>query len=204
MGAGVDWAFVPELPSSVVITRAPGVFGAWMSEYVLGWCLWVTQRMETYRAAQREQRWLGELLPARLRGATLALVGVGDIGRVDRAARRDWRRNEGDRRESVGSRGAVGGPRLPRRPAPPGARRRRLRGAGSPAHAGDARPDRRAGAGRDARLGLAPEHRPRRPRGRGGAGGRAAHATHRRGRARRLSEGAAARRASAVAARTTR
>jgi len=82
MGAGVDWAFVPELPPSVVITRAPGVFGAWMSEYVLGWCLWVTQRMETYRAAQREQRWLGELLPARLRGATLALVGVGDIGRV--------------------------------------------------------------------------------------------------------------------------
>jgi glyoxylate/hydroxypyruvate reductase A len=82
MGAGVDWAFVPELPSRVVITRAPGVFGAWMSEYVLGWCLWVTQRMETYRAAQREQRWLGELLPARLCGATLALVGVGDIGRV--------------------------------------------------------------------------------------------------------------------------
>jgi phosphoglycerate dehydrogenase-like enzyme len=82
MGAGVDWAFVPELPPSVVITRAPGVFGAWMSEYVLGWCLWVTQRMETYRAAQREQRWLGELLPARLRGAKLVLVGVGDIGRV--------------------------------------------------------------------------------------------------------------------------
>ena len=87
MGAGVDWAFVPELPPSVVITRAPGVFGAWMSEYVLGWCLWVTQRMETYRAAQREQRWRGELLPARLRGATLALVGMGDIGRtIARAA----------------------------------------------------------------------------------------------------------------------
>ena len=80
MGAGVDWVFVPELPPSVVVTRAPGVFGAWMSEYVLGWCLWVTQRMETYRAAQREQRWRGELLPARLRGATLALVGMGDIG----------------------------------------------------------------------------------------------------------------------------
>lgn len=87
MGAGVDWVFVPELPPSVVVTRAPGVFGAWMSEYVLGWCLWVTQRMETYRAAQREQRWRGELLPARLRGATLALVGMGDIGRtIARAA----------------------------------------------------------------------------------------------------------------------
>src|SRR5262245_51213320 len=87
MGAGVDWALVPELPPSVVITRAPGVFGTWMSEYVLGWCLWVTQRMETYRAAQREQRWLGTLLPGRLRGATLTLVGVGDIGRtIARAA----------------------------------------------------------------------------------------------------------------------
>jgi len=87
MGAGVDWVFVPELPPSVTVTRAPGVFGAWMSEYVLGWCLWVTQRMETYRAAQREQRWRGELLPARLRGATLALVGMGDIGRtIARAA----------------------------------------------------------------------------------------------------------------------
>jgi len=82
MGAGVDWAFVPELPPHVTITRAPGVFGTWMSEYVLGWCLWVTQRMETYRTAQRERRWLGELLPMRLRGATLTLVGVGDIGRV--------------------------------------------------------------------------------------------------------------------------
>jgi glyoxylate/hydroxypyruvate reductase len=87
MGAGVDWALVPELPPSVVITRAPGVFGTWMSEYVLGWCLWVTQRTETYRAAQREQRWLGQLLPGRLRGATLTLVGVGDIGRtIARAA----------------------------------------------------------------------------------------------------------------------
>src|SRR4029434_11101795 len=35
MGAGVDWVFVPELPPRVVVTRAPGVFGAWMSEYVL-------------------------------------------------------------------------------------------------------------------------------------------------------------------------
>src|SRR5439155_892110 len=41
MGAGVEWALVPELPSRVVVTRAPGVFGPWMAEYVLGWCLWV-------------------------------------------------------------------------------------------------------------------------------------------------------------------
>ncbi len=88
MGAGVDWVLVPELPSRVVVTRAPGIFGPWMSEYVLGWCSWVTQKTEVYRAAQRERRWLGDVLPGRLRGATLTLVGVGDIGReIARVAR---------------------------------------------------------------------------------------------------------------------
>jgi phosphoglycerate dehydrogenase-like enzyme len=88
MGAGVDWVLVPELPARVTVTRVPGIFGPWMSEYVLGWCSWVTQRMETYRAAQREARWLGDVVPGRLRGKTLTLVGVGDIGReIARVAR---------------------------------------------------------------------------------------------------------------------
>jgi glyoxylate/hydroxypyruvate reductase A len=88
MGAGVDWALVSELPRRVVVTRAPGIFGPWMSEYVLGWCSWVTQRMERYRAAQRERRWIGDVLPGRLRGKTMTLVGVGDIGReIARVAR---------------------------------------------------------------------------------------------------------------------
>src|SRR5437867_13097035 len=50
MGAGVDWALAPELPSSVTVTRAAGVFGPWMAEYTLGWCLHVTQRMGAYGA----------------------------------------------------------------------------------------------------------------------------------------------------------
>lgn len=88
MGAGVDWAIVPELPPGVILTRAPGVFGPWMAEYVIGWCSWVTQRVETYRAAQRQRRWLDHVLPVRLLGKTLAIVGLGDIGRdVARAAR---------------------------------------------------------------------------------------------------------------------
>ena len=88
MGAGVDWALVPELPPGVILTRAPGVFGPWMAEYVIGWCSWVTQRMETYREAQRRGRWLDHVLPDRLLGKTLAIVGLGDIGRdIARAAR---------------------------------------------------------------------------------------------------------------------
>ena len=86
MGAGVEWALVPDLRRRVIVTRAPGVFGSWMSEYVIGWCSWVSQRMETYRAAQRERRWIGDVLPERLRGRTLTLVGIGgEIARVARA-----------------------------------------------------------------------------------------------------------------------
>jgi phosphoglycerate dehydrogenase-like enzyme len=88
MSAGVDWALVPELPARVTVTRAPGVFGPWMAEYVLGWLLWVTQRLATYREAQRRREWIEHVLPDRLNGKTLAVVGTGDIGRtIARAAR---------------------------------------------------------------------------------------------------------------------
>jgi glyoxylate/hydroxypyruvate reductase A len=88
MGAGVDWVLGPDLPPRVTVTRVPGIFGPWMAEYVLGWCGFVTQRTETYRAAQRDRRWIETTLPARLLGTTLAIVGLGDIGRtIARAAR---------------------------------------------------------------------------------------------------------------------
>jgi glyoxylate/hydroxypyruvate reductase A len=80
MGAGVDRFLVPELPPRVRMTRAP-IFGEWMVEYVLGWCTWVTQRIELYRHAQREHRWIA-VPPDRLRGKTIALVGLGQIGRA--------------------------------------------------------------------------------------------------------------------------
>jgi len=87
MGAGVDWALGPELPRRVVVTRSPGVFGPWMAEYVLAWCLSVTQRMAAYRAAQARREWIQRVPPDRLAGKTIAIVGLGDIGRtVARAA----------------------------------------------------------------------------------------------------------------------
>jgi glyoxylate/hydroxypyruvate reductase len=88
MGAGVEWVLVPGLPDRVIVTRAPGVFGPWMREYVLGWCLSVTQRMATYRAAQQQQRWREETLPERLGGKTMVIVGLGDIGRAIAAGAR--------------------------------------------------------------------------------------------------------------------
>jgi len=79
MGAGVERLLVHDLPPHVRITRATGMFGRWMAEYTLGWCAWVTQRMEAFREAQRRRRWL-ELDPQPLHGKTLVIVGLGDIG----------------------------------------------------------------------------------------------------------------------------
>src|SRR5258706_8220496 len=81
MGAGVDWALAAPLPPGVTLTRVAGIFGPWMAEYVAGWCLWVTQRMGLYLDARAERRWIEAIEPLPLRGHTLLLVGVGDIGR---------------------------------------------------------------------------------------------------------------------------
>jgi phosphoglycerate dehydrogenase-like enzyme len=87
MGAGVERVLVPELPARVLVTRAAGIFGPWMAEYTLGWCLWVTQRMDGFRDRQRERRW-APVDPVPLRGQTLCVIGTGDIGgQVARRAR---------------------------------------------------------------------------------------------------------------------
>src|SRR5262245_949454 len=87
MGAGVERFLVPELSPRVVVTRIAGVFGAWMAEYTLGWCLWVTQHMELFARQQRERRW-APVDPLRLSATTLSVVGLGEIGRdIVRAAR---------------------------------------------------------------------------------------------------------------------
>jgi phosphoglycerate dehydrogenase-like enzyme len=81
MGAGVERFLVPGLAPRVVVTRAAGIFGPWMAEYALGWALWTTQRMEMFRAQQRARHWR-PVDPARLRGSTLCVLGLGDIGRA--------------------------------------------------------------------------------------------------------------------------
>ncbi len=87
MGAGVERFVVPQLPRRVVLTRAAGIFGPWMAEYTIAWCFWVTQRIELFREQQRQHRWV-EANPVRLAGATLCVVGLGDIGRaIARTAR---------------------------------------------------------------------------------------------------------------------
>lgn len=87
MGAGVERFLEPELPRRVLVTRAAGIFGPWMAEYTLGRCLWVNQRIEQFRRQQQERRW-EPVDPIPLRGQTLCVLGLGDIGRhIGRAAK---------------------------------------------------------------------------------------------------------------------
>jgi phosphoglycerate dehydrogenase-like enzyme len=107
MGAGVERLLVPELPPGVRITRAAGIFGPWMAEYTLAWCLWTTQKMEGFRASQRQRRW-APVDPVPLRGQTLCVVGLGDIGRsIAKAARALGMRVIGVTRSGRGSRDAL-------------------------------------------------------------------------------------------------
>ena len=107
MGAGVEQLLVPELPAGARITRAAGIFGPWMAEYALGWCLWVTQRMDGFRASQRQRRW-APVDPVPLRGQTLCVVGLGDIGgSIAKLARTLGMRVIGVTRSGRGSRDAL-------------------------------------------------------------------------------------------------
>jgi phosphoglycerate dehydrogenase-like enzyme len=106
MGAGVERFLVAGLPAGVAITRAAGIFGPWMAEYTLGWAIWSTQKMERFRDQQRARHWR-PADPARLHGATLCVVGLGDIGRaIARAARALGMRVIGVSRSGRGAREA--------------------------------------------------------------------------------------------------
>lgn len=78
--AGVDHILFPELrDSDIVLTNASGVFNIPIAETVLAYMLAVVKRLPEFLAQQRERRW--HKLPLReLRGLTVGIVGLGDIG----------------------------------------------------------------------------------------------------------------------------
>lgn len=79
--AGVDQLTHPKQRRDYVLTSAKGIFGALMTEYVLCYLLMherqVLQRWESQRA-----RYWDQTAPGQLRGKTLSIVGLGDIGRA--------------------------------------------------------------------------------------------------------------------------
>ena len=87
--AGVGPALFPALiESNVILTNARGLHAVAMAEHAIGLMLSFARKLHLARDAQRERRWIQrELLteppPFRdLAGGTLALIGLGHVGRA--------------------------------------------------------------------------------------------------------------------------
>ncbi|UUY07886.1 D-2-hydroxyacid dehydrogenase [Pseudomonas sp. J452] len=77
--AGITPLLAPDLPRDYRLSRAVGIFGQVMAEYVLTYLLAHRRRLLPRLASQVEQRW-DPLPPPSLRGMRVLIVGAGDIG----------------------------------------------------------------------------------------------------------------------------
>lgn len=77
--AGITPLLAADVPHTYVLSRAVGIFGQVMAEYVLGHVLAHERRLFARLAAQVEQRW-EPALPRSLAGRRVLIVGTGDIG----------------------------------------------------------------------------------------------------------------------------
>ncbi|WP_434772226.1 D-2-hydroxyacid dehydrogenase [Pseudomonas entomophila] len=77
--AGITPLLATDLPRTYRLTRAVGLFGQVMAEYVLGHLLAHERRLLALPRAQAERRW--DTCPGgTLQGRTVLIVGIGDIG----------------------------------------------------------------------------------------------------------------------------
>jgi len=77
--AGITPLVAKDLPTDYALTRAVGIFGQVMAEYVLCHLLTHERQLFAALAAQVEQRW-GNRAPRSLLGRRALIVGAGDIG----------------------------------------------------------------------------------------------------------------------------
>lgn len=78
--AGVDRLLFPGLVSGeVVLTNARGIFSASLAEYVVAAMLYFAKRIPEMSRLQRERVWR-KVVPVDLAGATLGVLGLGDVG----------------------------------------------------------------------------------------------------------------------------
>lgn len=77
--AGITPLLASDLPTDYPLTRAVGIFGQLMAEYVLCHLLAHERQLFARLADQVEQRW-DQRLPHSLAGRRVLLVGTGDIG----------------------------------------------------------------------------------------------------------------------------
>lgn len=79
--AGLDPYLAPgRFPAGAMLTSAVGAYGQSVSEIMLSSLLSVMKRLPTYRDNQSAHRWADAGKVKTLRGATVLLLGTGDIG----------------------------------------------------------------------------------------------------------------------------
>lgn len=79
--AGADEYLAPGvLPESVTVSCAAGAYSQAVSEYMLAALLSLCRKLPQYRDNQREHRWQDLGTVRTIRGATVLVVGAGDIG----------------------------------------------------------------------------------------------------------------------------
>ncbi|WP_339512772.1 D-2-hydroxyacid dehydrogenase [Pseudomonas sp. RL_15y_Pfl2_60] len=77
--AGIKPLLADDLPRDYLLSRAVGIFGQVMAEYVLCHMLAHERQISAQQAAQQAQHWRG-VLPHSLAGRRVLIVGCGDIG----------------------------------------------------------------------------------------------------------------------------
>eukprot|EP00803_Ostreobium_quekettii_P005466 evm.model.scf_219.9 EVM.evm.TU.scf_219.9 scf_219:83670-88488(-) len=78
--AGVDHLLFPELvESDVALTNAQGAYSHSLAEYAITACNWFAKDLPRMRAAQKAKKW-DVFDVEELRGSTMGVVGLGDIG----------------------------------------------------------------------------------------------------------------------------
>ena len=79
--AGAD-RYVKEgvLPENVILTNATGAYGPGVAEHMLAVLFSLQKKLHLYRDNQNQCRWQDEGAVMSLRGGTLLIVGLGDIG----------------------------------------------------------------------------------------------------------------------------
>lgn len=79
--AGVEFYTAPGvMPKGAVLTNATGAYGLAISEHMLGMLLMIFKKLELYRDAQLKEDWSGRGEVRTLMGATVLVMGMGDIG----------------------------------------------------------------------------------------------------------------------------